>query len=86
MSNRMTLAGLIGLLAIPLVAGCAPAYDDYSGCRVNCRYCAPPPLPYTQFQDCVCHSCAAARYLAVQPIAEEPADVASPADYDANTR
>ena len=54
---------LLGMLAISLTMGCASAYHDYSECRVNCRYCVPPPLPYTHYDECVCHSCAASKYL-----------------------
>ena len=58
------LARLFGLTAIAISLGCASAYHDYSECRVNCRYCAPPPLPYSHYDECVCHSCAASEYLA----------------------
>ncbi len=46
-----------------LLGGCAPAYHSYSGCTVDCKYCVPPPLAYTHYSDCVCHSCAASRHL-----------------------
>ncbi len=39
------------------------AYHDYSGCRVNCRYCPPKPLAYSHYCGCQCHSCAASKYL-----------------------
>ncbi len=60
-------------LAMTLAAGCAPAYHSYSDCYVDCQYCAPPPLPYTHYDDCVCHSCAAEKYLSLppQPVKEE---------------
>jgi len=48
------------------VAGCAPAYHSYSGCYVDCQYCTPPPLPYVHYEGCVCHSCAASKYLPMQ--------------------
>ncbi len=54
---------LLGLLAISLCMGCASAYHDYSECRVNCRYCSPPPLPYACYPQCVCHSRSASEYL-----------------------
>jgi hypothetical protein len=57
----------IALIALISTGGCAPAYHDYSECGVNCRYCAPPPLPYTHYDGCVCHSCAASKYLEVTP-------------------
>jgi hypothetical protein len=61
-----SLYWLLPLVAV-LIAGCAPAYHSYSGCNVNCKYCAPPPLPYTHSVGCVCHSCAASEYLSAQP-------------------
>jgi len=57
----------LGVLTLTLAMGCASAYHCYSGCRVNCRYCPPPPLPYTGYPGCVCHSCAASRYLSWTP-------------------
>jgi hypothetical protein len=54
---------LLGIMVLSLTMGCASAYHDYSECRINCRYCAPPPLPYMQYNECVCHSCAASKYL-----------------------
>lgn len=60
-------------VAMTVAAGCAPAYHEYSGCCVDCGYCPPPPLPYTQYDECVCHSCAVSNYLtaAPQPVAED---------------
>ena len=55
---------LIGLLIITVSFGCASAYHDYTECRVDCRYCVPPPLPFPHYDECVCHSCAASEYLA----------------------
>lgn len=67
-----TLVRILGLMAIVLAAGCAPAYHDYSGCQINCRYCLRPPLAYKYYTDCVCHSCAASNYLSdTQPTTEE---------------
>ncbi len=51
------------------VLGCAPGYRCYRGCHVDCRYCPPPPLPYSLYDECVCHSCPARPYL------EEPGAV-----------
>ncbi len=62
MLHRKRLAALAPLL-MTLAAGCAPAYRCYSDCRVPCKYCASPPLPYTQYDGCVCHSCVSAKYL-----------------------
>jgi hypothetical protein len=53
---------LLGPLTLVVAAGCSAAYHDYSECRVPCKYCPPPPLPYMQY-DCACHSCAASQYL-----------------------
>jgi len=43
------------LLALPLLTsagGCASAYHDYPCGRVPYGYCAPPPLPYAQYEAC----------------------------------
>ena len=61
------LARCIGSGWILLAAGCAPAYHDYTGCTVDCRYCPPPPLPYVHYDDCGCHSCAAMKYVGHVP-------------------
>jgi hypothetical protein len=50
-----------------LGAGCAPAYHSYRGCRVDCKYCAPPPLSYVHYEGCACHSCSTSKYLSIQP-------------------
>ncbi len=75
METTGKIARLSGLLAIAVTFGCASAYHDYSECRVNCRYCAPPPLPYTHYDECVCHSCVASRHLSatVPPATEQVA-------------
>lgn len=57
---------LSAALTVAAFVGCAPAYHSYSGCYVDCKYCPPPPLPYRLYDGCVCHSCAAAKYLSVQ--------------------
>jgi|GEM_PF-2321660 len=69
--TRICLQSLVPLILI-LASGCAPTYHSYSGCHVECKYCAPEPLPYSHYKGCVCHSCAAAKYLALpaQPIEE----------------
>lgn len=69
-----------GLLLIIVCTGCAPAYRSYPGCHVKCRYCAPRPLPYEQYQPCVCHSAPGDSYLysapdrTTQATAEQPPD------------
>ena len=63
MIGSKSLPSLLASLVMVVATGCAPAYHSYSGCRVNCRYCPRAPLPYTHYDDCVCHSCAASRYL-----------------------
>ncbi len=72
MKNAFSLICLSSLLTLTL--GCASAYHSYSGCYVDCNYCPPPPLPYSQYDGCVCHSHAASPYLAMQPQWEEQAD------------
>jgi len=64
---RHATSSLCWLALLAVIGGCAPAYHGYSGCYVDCRYCAPPPLPYVHYEGCVCHSCAASNYLALQP-------------------
>lgn len=66
MINVKTLITCLAALLMTLAAGCAPAYHSYSGCYVDCKYCAPPPLPYVHYDDCVCHSCAASKYPPMQ--------------------
>ena len=60
--DKMSVRFLLPLL-LALTAGCAPAYHCYRGCRIDCNYCAPPPLPYAAYDECVCHSDAVARHL-----------------------
>ena len=69
--SRFVFACAAGLLLTG--GGCARAYHDYSDCYIDCKYCAPPPLPYLHYKDCVCHSCAASRYLgkSSQPVNQE---------------
>ena len=67
-------------LAMILAAGCAPAYHSYSECCVDCKYCAPPPLPYAHYEGCVCHSCAASKYLSLTPRPVEEQDAATNTD------
>lgn len=74
MTHLKTLAYLVTSLLMTLAAGCAPAYHSYSGCCVDCKYCAPPPLPYTHYEGCVCHSCAASKYLTAQSTAVDPVE------------
>jgi hypothetical protein len=63
MINTKLQIRCLALLLMTLAVGCATAYHGYSGCYVDCQYCAPPPLPYTHYDGCVCHSCAASPYL-----------------------
>jgi len=65
---------LFAPLVMALGVGCAPAYHSYSGCYVDCKYCAPPPLPYVHYEGCVCHSCAASTYLTLHSVSVEPTD------------
>lgn len=68
MTNAKAFVRLLGPLAIMLASGCAPQYHCYSGCNISCKFCAPPPLPYTHYEGCVCHSCAVSTYLSIQPL------------------
>jgi len=60
------------LLATALLTGCAPAYHSYSGCCIDCHYCPALPLPYAQYNECVCHPCAAQPYLHADGPATDP--------------
>ena len=53
--------------------GCAPGYHAFSGCWINCRYCPPPPMPYTSYNCPVCHSSAATQALNAARSAEAEA-------------
>jgi hypothetical protein len=54
---------VIAIVIGSLTVGCAPAYHSYAGCTIDCQYCVPPPLAYTHYAGCVCHSCAASKHL-----------------------
>lgn len=75
-------------IAVLTTAGCAPAYHTYSGCQVDCRYCAPPALPYTKYPDCDCHSRAAEEVVAAtaRTAGEETDDEVRPTNPSAGTR
>lgn len=64
-SNRAHRQSWLVLVLIfcTAVPGCAPGYRCYRGCHVDCRYCPPPPLPYSSYNEHVCHSCPARHYL-----------------------
>ena len=61
--RRCLLLSWSVLIAGLSLIGCAPAYHDYADCYIDCRYCAPPPLPYAHYEGCVCHACVATPYL-----------------------
>lgn len=63
MRGEKSLLRSLAVLAMVVASGCAPAYHSYKGCHVDCRYCPPPPLAYTHYEGCVCHTCAASPYL-----------------------
>ena len=67
MINAKSCIRRLAPLAMALAAGCAPTYHSCSGCFVDCRYCAPPALPSTRYEGCVCHSDAASKYLSLEP-------------------
>lgn len=72
---KPTVLGLaFALWLVAAAAGCASAYHSYSGC-VDCRYCAPPPLPHTLYDGCVCHSSVAEHYLTLDSPASPAAAV-----------
>jgi hypothetical protein len=85
--RRRVVSGafLVGLI---MFCGCAPAYRCYSGCCVNCKYCAPPPLAYVHYPNCVCHACVASGYLSdpTRPLSANSAPVEQDAeDQDAES-
>lgn len=62
-----------------LAVGCATAYHSYSGCYVDCQYCAPPPLPYVHYDGCDCHSCAASHLpMQVKAVEEDAVEQQTP--------
>jgi len=71
----------LALFMMTLAAGCAPAYHCYTDCYVDCNYCPLPALPYTHYEGCACHSCAASDYLSFLPSAVD--DVAE-SDLESN--
>lgn len=73
--SRNRLLRLLAPLQITAALGCAPAYHCYSGCYVNCKYCPPPPLPYSSYSDCACHSRPAEPYLHVETAAANAVDL-----------
>lgn len=72
MKNATKLFAFMGPMLFSLMLGCAPAYQSYSDCYVNCNYCPPCPLPYAQYDPCVCHATAAQPYLGYTASAPEP--------------
>lgn len=78
MTNVKTCMRLLALLAMMLGMGCAPAYRSYSDGHVDCKYCAPPPLPYAHYDDCVCHACVASQYLPLPRKTIEPQEAPEP--------
>ncbi len=71
MIHAKTLIHFLALLLLVSATGCAPAYRSYSGCYVNCHYCAPPPMPYVHYDTCTCHSCVASAYVSARETAVE---------------
>lgn len=59
--SRFVLACAAGLILS--ASGCARTCHDGQNYCVDCRYCPPPPLPYTYYNECACHSCAASKHL-----------------------
>ncbi|HAH47845.1 hypothetical protein [Gimesia sp.] len=64
----------IATLGAIMMTGCASTYHSYSGCQVDCQYCDPPPLSYTCYENCVCHSSQVSGYLERLPHHPEAAD------------
>lgn len=73
MTNLRALALLLSMLAVLPLSGCAGGYFGPTGCHVDCRYCAAPPLPFLYYPECVCHSCQASPYLSLPSATTEPA-------------
>ena len=62
MSQRIVRA--VFLLPIFMLVGCAASYDCYPCGTVNCGYCAPNPLPYSNYDSCNCNDSIGRNYLA----------------------
>jgi len=57
------LSAIMLLAIIFMATGCASAYRCYEGCGINCQYCPPSALPFTQYTGCKCHSRPALQHL-----------------------
>ena len=62
MNISRSILCLLGAGVMALLFGCASAYHDYADCQVPCKYCAPRPLSYPHYDECVCHSHVAAEH------------------------
>lgn len=67
MNNAQMWMRRVATLGAIVLSGCASTYHSYSGCEVDCQYCDPAPLPYTCYDNCVCHSRQVSSYLENQP-------------------
>ncbi len=65
--NTLARTCLMLGLAVLFCGGCAPTYRSYASNCISCRYCPPPPLPFCQYDPCVCHSCPATAHLSAAP-------------------
>jgi hypothetical protein len=74
MNNAQKGMKWFSTLGVILMTGCASTYHDYSGSQVDCQYCDPPPLPYTCYDNCVCHSRQVSGYLESLPHQYEAAE------------
>ena len=65
----ISFSRVVPLLLLLASIGCASSYDCYSCGRVNCHYCPPNPLPYSNSNMCVCNDSIGRIYSASRGIA-----------------
>ena len=56
--------GTLALLPLVCLAGCAAAYNCYSWGQVNCNYCPPKAMAYSNSPNCNCTDTPGQQYLA----------------------
>lgn len=55
--------GVLCLLPLLSLAGCASSYNCYPCGRVSCNYCPPKPLPSADYENCNCKDSIGQAYL-----------------------
>ncbi len=84
MDNAQKWMRWFATLGAIMMTGCASTYHSYSSCEIDCQYCDPPPLTYTYYDNCVCHSRQVSGYLESLPHQYESADHGNDNDEPSN--